>query len=99
MQASWDGKGVLSRQKLMDKLQGKEIIFCSISLNDIVGYGNDSNYFELKIVGFIPPSLLLPPNRLRMLLRQAMDLHRERYLIHNTKITEESLLIDHSCNR
>ena len=25
MQASWDGKGVLSRQKLMDKLQGKVI--------------------------------------------------------------------------
>ncbi|RDD37740.1 WD repeat-containing protein 26 [Trichoplax sp. H2] len=70
IQASWDGKGALSRQKLMDKLQG-----------------------------YIPPTLLLPPNRLRMLLRQAMDLHRERCLINNTKITEESLLADHSCNR
>ncbi|KAG7262749.1 hypothetical protein CRUP_028410 [Coryphaenoides rupestris] len=72
--AEWEGKGSLSRTKLLDKLQT-----------------------------YLPPSVMLPPRRLQTLLRQAVELQRERCLYHNTKMDggmdSVSLLLDHACSR
>ncbi|TNN02086.1 hypothetical protein fugu_009573 [Takifugu bimaculatus] len=54
--AEWEGKGTVSRTKLLDKLQT-----------------------------YLPPSVMLPPRRLQTLLKQAVELQRERCLYHNTK--------------
>ena len=35
---------------------------------------------------YLPPSVMLPPRRLQNLLRQAVELQRERCLYHNTKM-------------
>lgn len=46
---------------------------------------------------------MLPPRRLQTLLKQALELQRERCLYHNTKLDggldSVSLLLDHTCNR
>lgn len=46
---------------------------------------------------------MLPPRRLQTLLKQALELQRERCLYHNTKLDSGldsvSLLLDHTCNR
>ncbi|CAG14617.1 unnamed protein product, partial [Tetraodon nigroviridis] len=46
---------------------------------------------------------MLPPRRLHTLLKQALELQRERCLYHNTKLDggldSASLLLDHTCNR
>lgn len=46
---------------------------------------------------------MLPPRRLQTLLKQAVELQRERCLYHNTKLDSGldsvSLLLDHTCNR
>ncbi|XP_067884076.1 WD repeat-containing protein 26 isoform X5 [Heterodontus francisci] len=72
--AEWEGKGTVSRSKLLDKLQMH-----------------------------LPPSVMLPPRRLQTLLRQAVELQRDRCLYHNTKLDGNldsmSLLIDHVCSR
>ncbi|XP_067841346.1 WD repeat-containing protein 26 isoform X3 [Heptranchias perlo] len=72
--AEWEGKGTVSRSKLLDKLQM-----------------------------YLPPSVMLPPRRLQTLLRQAVELQRDRCLYHNTKLDGNldsmSLLIDHVCSR
>ncbi|XP_073527964.1 WD repeat-containing protein 26 isoform X2 [Phyllobates terribilis] len=72
--AEWEGKGTVSRSKLLDKLQT-----------------------------YLPPSVMLPPRRLQTLLRQAVELQRDRCLYHNTKLDNNldsvSLLIDHVCSR
>ncbi|XP_075719506.1 WD repeat-containing protein 26 isoform X3 [Rhinoderma darwinii] len=72
--AEWEGKGTVSRSKLLDKLQT-----------------------------YLPPSVMLPPRRLQTLLRQAVELQRDRCLYHNTKLDNSldsvSLLIDHVCSR
>ncbi|XP_066451257.1 WD repeat-containing protein 26 [Eleutherodactylus coqui] len=72
--ADWEGKGAISRSKLLDKLQT-----------------------------YLPPSVMLPPRRLQTLLRQAVELQRDRCLYHNTKLDNNldsvSLLIDHVCSR
>ncbi|XP_060738811.1 WD repeat-containing protein 26 [Tachysurus vachellii] len=72
--AEWEGKGVSSRSKLLDKLQT-----------------------------YLPPSVMLPPRRLHTLLRQAVELQRDRCLYHNTKtdnnLDSVSLLLDHVCSR
>ncbi|XP_066551189.1 WD repeat-containing protein 26 isoform X2 [Amia ocellicauda] len=72
--AEWEGKGIASRSKLLDKLQT-----------------------------YLPPSVMLPPRRLQTLLRQAVELQRDRCLYHNTKLDGSldsvSLLIDHVCSR
>ncbi|XP_066551240.1 WD repeat-containing protein 26 isoform X3 [Amia ocellicauda] len=47
--AEWEGKGIASRSKLLDKLQT-----------------------------YLPPSVMLPPRRLQTLLRQAVELQRDR---------------------
>ncbi|XP_051900926.1 WD repeat-containing protein 26-like [Pristis pectinata] len=72
--AEWEGKGSLSRTKLLDKLHT-----------------------------YLPPSVMLPPRRLQTLLRQAVELQRDRCLYHNTKadtnLDSVSLLMDHACSR
>ncbi|XP_051880911.1 WD repeat-containing protein 26 isoform X3 [Pristis pectinata] len=72
--AEWEGKGTVSRSKLLDKLQM-----------------------------YLPPTVMLPPRRLQTLLRQAVELQRDRCLYHNTKLDGNldsmSLLIDHVCSR
>ncbi|XP_035277304.1 WD repeat-containing protein 26 isoform X2 [Anguilla rostrata] len=72
--AEWEGKGVSSRCRLLDKLQT-----------------------------YLPPSVMLPPRRLHTLLRQAVELQRDRCLYHNTKLDSSldsvSLLLDHACSR
>uniref|UniRef100_A0A4W6C7D6 WD repeat-containing protein 26 n=1 Tax=Lates calcarifer TaxID=8187 RepID=A0A4W6C7D6_LATCA len=72
--AEWEGKGMASRTKLLDRLQT-----------------------------YLPPSVMLPPRRLQTLLKQAVELQRERCLYHNTKLDSGldsvSLLLDHACSR
>ncbi|GAB1285806.1 WD repeat-containing protein 26 [Apodemus speciosus] len=56
-----------------------------------------------KLQTYLPPSVMLPPRRLQTLLRQAVELQRDRCLYHNTKLDNDldsvSLLIDHVCSR
>uniref|UniRef100_A0A8C1EEV3 WD repeat-containing protein 26 n=1 Tax=Cyprinus carpio carpio TaxID=630221 RepID=A0A8C1EEV3_CYPCA len=56
-----------------------------------------------KLQTYLPPSVMLPPRRLQALLRQAVELQRDRCLYHNTKLDSGldnvSLLIDHVCSR
>ncbi|XP_041962888.1 WD repeat-containing protein 26 isoform X2 [Alosa alosa] len=56
-----------------------------------------------KLQTYLPPSVMLPPRRLQTLLRQAVELQRERCLYHNTKLDSSlgsvSLLLDHVCSR
>lgn len=56
-----------------------------------------------SIKAYLPPSVMLPPRRLQTLLRQAVELQRDRCLYHNTKLDSNldsvSLLIDHVCSR
>uniref|UniRef100_A0A8C4YYF3 WD repeat-containing protein 26 n=1 Tax=Gadus morhua TaxID=8049 RepID=A0A8C4YYF3_GADMO len=72
--AEWEGKGIASRSRLLDKLQT-----------------------------YLPPSVMLPPRRMQTLLRQAVELQRDRCLYHNTKLDSSldsvSLLLDHVCSR
>lgn len=71
--ASWEGKNIKSRTRLMDRLQS-----------------------------YLPPSVMLPPKRLRTLLRQAVELQTERCSHHDmaweTSIDSVSLLSDHNCS-
>ncbi|XP_078398951.1 WD repeat-containing protein 26 isoform X6 [Cetorhinus maximus] len=56
-----------------------------------------------KLQMSLPPSVMLPPRRLQTLLRQAVELQRDRCLYHNTKLDSNldsmSLLVDHVCSR
>lgn len=56
-----------------------------------------------SVVAYLPPSVMLPPRRLQTLLRQAVELQRDRCLYHNTKLDSSldsvSLLLDHVCSR
>uniref|UniRef100_A0A668A399 WD repeat-containing protein 26 n=1 Tax=Myripristis murdjan TaxID=586833 RepID=A0A668A399_9TELE len=56
-----------------------------------------------KLQTYLPPSVMLPPRRLQTLLRQAVELQRDRCLYHNTKLDSSldsvSLLLDHVCSR
>ncbi|XP_017291592.1 WD repeat-containing protein 26-like [Kryptolebias marmoratus] len=56
-----------------------------------------------KLQTYLPPSVMLPPHRLQTLLKQAVELQRERCLYHNTKLDSGldsvSLLLDHTCSR
>ncbi|XP_053211960.1 WD repeat-containing protein 26-like [Panonychus citri] len=72
--SGWEGKGIRSRQILMEKLQA-----------------------------FLPPSVMLPPRRLKTLLSQAIELQKERCFYHNSVNEDDldcySLLIDHACSK
>ncbi|KAL6108655.1 wdr26 [Pungitius sinensis] len=56
-----------------------------------------------KLQTYLPPSVMLPPRRLQTLLKQAVELQRERCLYHNTKLESGldsvSPLLDHACSR
>ncbi|RXN32267.1 WD repeat-containing 26 [Labeo rohita] len=56
-----------------------------------------------KLQTYLPPSVMLPPRRLQTLLRQAVEMQRDRCLYHNTKLDSSldsvSLLLDHVCSR
>ncbi|XP_048880810.1 WD repeat-containing protein 26-like isoform X2 [Brienomyrus brachyistius] len=56
-----------------------------------------------KLQTYLPPSVMLPPRRLHCLLRQAVELQRDRCLYHNTQLDSSldsvSLLLDHVCSR
>ncbi|XP_031722090.1 WD repeat-containing protein 26 [Anarrhichthys ocellatus] len=56
-----------------------------------------------KLQTYLPPSVMLPPRRMQTLLRQAVELQRDRCLYHNTKLDSNldsvSLLLDHVCSR
>lgn len=61
-------------------------------------------FFKISFIkAYLPPSVMLPPRRLQTLLRQAVELQRDRCLYHNTKLDNNldsvSLLIDHVCSR
>ncbi|KAF6716381.1 WD repeat-containing protein 26 [Oryzias melastigma] len=93
--AEWEGKGLASRTKLLDRLQSE----CSLS--------NPAPFQPFASLPYLPPSVMLPPRRLHTLLKQAVELQRERCLYHNTKLDggldggldSVSLLLDHSCSR
>ncbi|XP_067646585.1 WD repeat-containing protein 26 homolog [Eurosta solidaginis] len=71
--AKWEGKGILSRAVVMDRLQA-----------------------------FMPPSVMMPPRRLRHLLQQAVELQSTRCDFHDmafkTNLQNVSLLSDHTCD-
>ncbi len=54
-------------------------------------------------LAYLPPAVMLPPRRLQTLLRQAVEMQRDRCLYHNTKLDSSldsvSLLLDHVCSR
>uniref|UniRef100_A0A672RJA2 WD repeat-containing protein 26 n=1 Tax=Sinocyclocheilus grahami TaxID=75366 RepID=A0A672RJA2_SINGR len=56
-----------------------------------------------KLQTYLAPSVMLPPRRLQTLLRQAVEMQRDRCLYHNTKLDSSldsvSLLLDHVCSR
>lgn len=58
---------------------------------------------SIVFVALMPPSVMLPPNRLKTLIGQAVELQTEQCLYHNTKqvmsLDSVSLLSDHSCSR
>ena len=54
-------------------------------------------------VALMPPTVMLPPNRLLTLLGQAVQLQADRCFYHNTKtvmnVESVSLLTDHVCSK
>nr|CAB3267691.1 WD repeat-containing protein 26 [Phallusia mammillata] len=56
-----------------------------------------------KLQGYLPISVMMPPNRLQSLLSQALEYQQSKCLFHNSveplNITTHSLLIDHTCIR
>lgn len=55
-----------------------------------------------RLQSYLPASVMLPPKRLRTLLRQAVELQTERCSHHDmaweTSIDSVSLLSDHNCS-
>ncbi|XP_049901756.1 WD repeat-containing protein 26 isoform X4 [Epinephelus moara] len=112
--AEWEGKGTASRTKLLDKLQRqssvkggeREGVTCSKGPQAGVEPGplrQQRLPYPLSHKAYLPPSVMLPPRRLQTLLKQAVELQRERCLYHNTKLDSGldsvSLLLDHACSR
>lgn len=98
--AEWEGKGAVSRTKLLDKLQSE----CGAEpLTPGGPRGRRPHLLLSAPTAYLPPSVMLPPRRLQTLLKQAVELQRERCLYHNTKLDggldAVSLLLDHTCNR
>ncbi|XP_022899945.1 WD repeat-containing protein 26 [Onthophagus taurus] len=56
-----------------------------------------------KLQSYLPPSVMLPPYRLKSLLLQAIELQTLRCTHHNTSqtlnLTNTSLLVDHACSK
>ncbi|KAK6142394.1 hypothetical protein DH2020_022742 [Rehmannia glutinosa] len=47
----------------------------------------------------LPPTVIIPENRLVHLVEQALDLQRDACRFHNSSVAEMSLLTDHQCGR
>ncbi|KAI3465567.1 hypothetical protein Pfo_022230 [Paulownia fortunei] len=47
----------------------------------------------------LPPTVIIPENRLVHLVEQALDLQRDACRFHNSSVGEMSLLTDHQCGR
>lgn len=96
--AEWEGKGTVSRTKLLDKLQGE----WTDRRVWVLAAGAET-WMAVPPTAYLPPSVMLPPRRLQTLLKQALELQRERCLYHNTQLDggldAVSLLLDHTCNR
>lgn len=114
--AEWEGKGTASRCRLLDKLQSEgtrpytdpaeqtHILHDYSTATHIHNPCAGLIYLLLSaLVAYLPPSVMLPPRRLQTLLRQAVELQRDRCLYHNTKLDSNldsvSLLLDHVCSR
>lgn len=56
-----------------------------------------------KLQSYLPPSIMLPPRRLQVLLSQAIELQAQKCSYHNTTIgmglETVSLLVDHCCSQ
>lgn len=102
--AEWEGKGAGSRCRLLDKLQSEYTnadgehtidVCCCVFIT--------CHVCVCVCVAYLPPSVMLPPRRLQTLLRQAVEMQRDRCLYHNTKLDSSldsvSLLLDHVCSR
>lgn len=54
-----------------------------------------------RLQTYIPPNIMLPPRRLKSLLKQAVELQADRCSCHdvtwNTDLENVSLLVDHDC--
>ncbi|GFP92630.1 WD repeat-containing protein 26 [Phtheirospermum japonicum] len=47
----------------------------------------------------LPPTVIIPENRLVRLVEQALDLQKDACRFHNSSVGEMSLLVDHQCGR
>ncbi|KAI8897964.1 WD40-repeat-containing domain protein [Globomyces pollinis-pini] len=65
---------------------------------DWQGVEKSRNELLITQTKFILPSMCIPPNRLNILLDQALQLQRQNCLYHNED-ANECLLVDHSCQR
>ncbi|ETE66207.1 WD repeat-containing protein 26, partial [Ophiophagus hannah] len=100
-----DGKVLEALQVLRGELTPLKYLMCSHPEDlrtkaEWEGKGTTSRSKLLdKLQTYLPPSVMLPPRRLQNLLRQAVELQRDRCLYHNTKLDNNlesvSLLIDH----
>lgn len=116
--AEWEGKGTASRSRLLDKLQSEQTCprGCGGGCPGARPPGGAWSQTCAALIKFnppppplcvlaayLPPSVMLPPRRLQTLLRQAVELQRDRCLYHNTKLDNNldsvSLLLDHVCSR
>lgn len=74
VRSRWEGKGVVTRQKLVNKLQA-----C------------------------LPPTVMLPPDRLGALITQAIEHQKKKCVYHNSQLDKDlestSILSDHVCSR
>uniref|UniRef100_A0A8C2HKC7 WD repeat-containing protein 26 n=1 Tax=Cyprinus carpio TaxID=7962 RepID=A0A8C2HKC7_CYPCA len=74
-----------------------------LTLRDLSAPSLSVSLSRVSLTAYLPPSVMLPPRRLQTLLRQAVELQRDRCLYHNTKLDSGldnvSLLIDHVCSR
>ena len=57
-----------------------------------------------ELQAFLPPAIMLPPQRLKTLLDQAIEFQCERCLYHNTSASVQNLpsftlLTDHVCSK
>lgn len=89
LKASWDGAGGQSRRKLLSELSSKFIFFPS---------ERTLLYSCVPFLECISPSVMLPENRLAILLEQVKQSQINTCLYH-TAAGSPSLYSDHSCDR
>lgn len=56
-----------------------------------------------KLQAFLPPTVMLPPDRLETLIQQAFEHQKTKCIYHNSRLDQKkfasSVLADHKCNR